>query len=121
MGRQSRGFVHRVDIRADLPEVWQALVDPKVLAQWHVNDARIDAREGGVYWTRLAANLTREAHIDIFQPPRRLRLIYMPQPGLPDDGAVVVDDFLLDHGPLSGPEESPSPTTVLRLMGSGFP
>jgi uncharacterized protein YndB with AHSA1/START domain len=121
MGRQSRGFVHRVDIRADLPEVWQALIDPKVLAQWHVSDARIDAREGGSYSTRLAPNLSREAHIDIFQPPRRLRLIYMPLPGLPDDGAVVVDDFLLDQGPLSGPEHRPSPTTVLRLMGSGFP
>ena len=27
----------------------------------------------------------REAHIDVFLPPRRLRLIYMPLPDLPDE------------------------------------
>jgi hypothetical protein len=61
-----------------------------------VPNARIDAREGGSYWTRLDANLVREAHIDVFKPPRRLRLIYMPLPNLPDNGSVLVDDFLID-------------------------
>jgi len=120
MSKQSRGYVHRVDIRAELDSVWQALIDPKILARWHAANARIDAREGGSYWTRLDARLTREAHIDIFQPPRRLRLIYMPLPQLPDDGAVLVDDFLIDRDDAVSQQVGCS-VTIVRLMGSGIP
>jgi hypothetical protein len=50
--------------------------------------------------------------IDVFEPPRRLRLIYLSPPGLtPFDGAVV-DDVLLD---VEGPN------TVVRLLCSGVP
>lgn len=120
MAPQSRGFVHRVDIRAELEDVWQALVDPAILARWHVPNARIDARPGGGYWTRLTSNLVREAHIDVFNPPRRLRLIYMPLEGLSDDGAVLVDDFLIDRDEAASREAGVT-VTILRLMGSGIP
>jgi uncharacterized protein YndB with AHSA1/START domain len=115
---QTRGYVHRVDIRAELEDVWQALIDPEILARWHVPNARIDARVGGSYWTQLSPKVVREAHIDIFQPPRRLRLLYMPQAGLPDDGAVPVDDFLLDRDE-SASREANATITIVRLMGSG--
>jgi Activator of Hsp90 ATPase homolog 1-like protein len=114
-----RGYVHRVDIRADINDVWQALIDPAILARWHVPNARVDARVGGSYWTRLDAKTVREAHIDVFQAPRRLRLIYMAQAGLPDDGGVCIDDFLLDQDVASGSDDKPN--TILRLMGSGVP
>ena len=79
----------------------------------------MDAREGGSYWFRPEPDLTREAHIDVFQPPRRLRLIYMPMADLPDDEGVIVDDFLLDaHNPARADAER---GTVLRLLGSGVP
>lgn len=117
---QNRGYVHRVDIRAELDDVWQALIDPTILARWHVPNARVDARVGGSYWTRLDANIVREAHIDVFQPPRRLRLIYMPQAGLPDDGAVLVDDFLIDRDETAS-REANATITIVRLMGSGVP
>jgi uncharacterized protein YndB with AHSA1/START domain len=119
MSPKARGFVHRVDIRAEQADVWQALIDPKIMARWHVPNARVDAREGGVYWTPLTATLTREAHIDIFQPPRRLRLIFMPQQGLPDDGSVVVEDFLIDRDE-AGTRAAGATVTILRLMGSGI-
>ena len=64
-------------------------------------------------------SLTREAHIDIYQPPRRLRLIYMPLPGLPSDDTVMVDDFLL-HSEIAAPGKGGA-LTVLRLLGSGIP
>jgi uncharacterized protein YndB with AHSA1/START domain len=120
MGGQTRGYVHRVDIRAELSDVWQALIDPKIMARWHVPNARVDAREGGSYWTRLDANHVREAHIDVFQPPRRLRLIYMPIANLPDNGAVLVDDFLIDRDE-SASLEANTNITIVRLMGSGVP
>jgi uncharacterized protein YndB with AHSA1/START domain len=117
---QARGYVHRVDIRAEIDDVWQALIDPTILARWHVPNARVDAREGGSYWMRLDANMVREAHIDVFQPPRRLRLIYMPQAGLPDEGAVLVDDFLMDRDEAAS-REANATITIVRLMGSGIP
>jgi len=120
MPHQTRGYVHRVDIRAELDEVWQALIDPAIVARWYVPNARIDARERGHYWTRLDANVVREAHIDVYQPPRRLRLIYMPLPGLPDDNAVLVDDFLIDID-AAATRAAKSSVTIVRLMGSGVP
>jgi hypothetical protein len=120
VGAQTRGYVHRVDIRAELNDVWQALIDPVLMARWHVPNARVDAREGGSYWTRLDANNVREAHIDVFQPPRRLRLIYMPIASLPDKGAVLVDDFLIDKDE-SASLAANANITIVRLMGSGIP
>jgi hypothetical protein len=119
MAQQTRGYAHRVDIRADIAEVWRSLVEPARLTRWYAPQARVDAREGGSYWVRIDADLTREAHIDICQPPRRLRLIYMPSPELPSDDTVIVDDFLL-HGEPPAPGKG-GPLTILRLLGSGIP
>jgi hypothetical protein len=65
------------------------------------------------------ADLTREAHIDVYQPPRRLRLIYMPLPGQPSEDTVIVDDFLL-HSEVATPEKGGA-LTILRVLGSGIP
>jgi len=119
MAQQTRGYAHRVDIRAEIAEVWQALIEPARLARWYAPQARVDAREGGSFWFRFDADLTREAHIDIYQPPRRLRLIYMPLPGLPSDDTVIVDDFLL-HSEIAAPGKGGA-LTILRLLGSGIP
>src|ERR1700687_1653711 len=119
MAQQTRGYAHRVDIRAEIAEVWQALIEPARLARWYAPQARVDAREGGSFWFRVDADLTREAHIDIYQPPRRLRLIYMPLPGLPSDDTVIIDDFLL-HSEIAAPGKGGA-LTILRLLGSGIP
>jgi uncharacterized protein YndB with AHSA1/START domain len=119
----TRGYAQRVDINVDVDVVWRALLDPATLALWYAPRARIDAREGGLYYARHGSEpgIEREAHIDVFRPPRRLRLIYMPLPGLPDAGSVVVEDFLLDRDPAAARAQSVGAVTVLRLMGSGIP
>ena len=119
MPQHTRGYAHRVDIRADIAEVWRSLIEPARLMRWYAPQARVDAREGGSYWVRIDADLTREAHIDIYQPPRRLRLIYMPSPELPSDDTVIVDDFLLHGEPV--PPEKGGALTIMRLLGSGIP
>jgi uncharacterized protein YndB with AHSA1/START domain len=119
MAQHTRGYAHRVDIRAEIGEVWQALIEPARLARWYAPQARVDAREGGSFWIRIDAELTREAHIDIYQPPRRLRLIYMPLAELPSDDTVIVDDFLL-HSEIADPAKGGA-LTILRLLGSGIP
>jgi len=117
----TRGYAHRVDIHAGVETVWRALLEPETLAQWYAPGARVDAREGGVFCARHGSEMQREAHIDVFLPPRRLRLIYMPLPHLPDEGAVLVEDFLLDTDPAAARAHKTSEVTVLRLMGSGVP
>jgi hypothetical protein len=53
-----------------------------------------------------------EAHIDVFEPLRRLRLIYLPSQSLPPTDDPLVDDFMLDVR---------APITIVRLLGSGIP
>jgi hypothetical protein len=53
-----------------------------------------------------------EARIDVFEPGRRLKLLYLPARELPRADSVMVDDFILD--PVPG-------GTIVRLLGSGFP
>jgi uncharacterized protein YndB with AHSA1/START domain len=112
MAARTLGYAHRIDVLAPRELVWRGLVEPALLAQWYGPDARVAARAGGSYWIRADADLVREAHIDVFDPGRRLRLIYMPQPQLSPTDGVVVDDFLLD---------SDGASTSLRLLGSGYP
>ncbi len=53
-----------------------------------------------------------EARIDVFEPGRRLRLIYLPVAALPKADTVMIDDFILDK--VEG-------GTIVRLLGSGLP
>jgi uncharacterized protein YndB with AHSA1/START domain len=112
VAERTRGYAHRVDVNAPVELVWRGLIDPEVLALWCGPGARVTARSGGSLYMRLNGDLEREALIDVFEPTRRLRLIYMPPRGLPPTEAVMVDDFILDTTQGVG---------VLRLLGSGFP
>jgi uncharacterized protein YndB with AHSA1/START domain len=112
MAERTRGYAHRVDVAAPMDLLWRGLVAPELLSVWYGKGARVDPRRGGRYCVRSDRDLAREAHIDVFEPGRRLRLIYMPPPDLPPCDAVVVDDFILDLEPGN---------SVLRLLGSGFP
>ncbi|MBS0387445.1 MAG: SRPBCC domain-containing protein, partial [Proteobacteria bacterium] len=107
-----RGYAHRIDVNAPVEMVWHGLIDPKMISLWYGPGARVSAKAGGSYYVRADRDLEREAHIDVFDPGRRLRLIYMPPPGLPENDAVIVDDFILD---------TEQGVAVLRLLGSGFP
>jgi uncharacterized protein YndB with AHSA1/START domain len=121
MAERTRGYAQRIDIRIDIDSVWNALIDPATVSRWYAPATRIDARERGIYTVNLEPTLALEANIDVFVPPRRLRLIYMPFPGMPDDGAVIVEDFLLDRDDAAAREAGVSAVTVLRLLGSGIP
>ena len=112
MAERTRGYAHRVDIKASAELVWRALTEPALMMVWCGPGARVTPRASGSYQVRLNSDLDREAHIDVWEPPRRLRLIYLAPRELPHSEAVVVDDFIIDaHQGL----------TVVRLLGSGFP
>ena len=68
--------------------------------------------ENEIYAATVAPGFRREALIDVFDPPRRLRLIYLVPEGLPAFDGAVVEDILLE------PQDN---ATVLRLLCSGVP
>jgi uncharacterized protein YndB with AHSA1/START domain len=112
MSHKERGYAHRVDIRADANSVWQALTDVGQLRAWCSPDAHVRARHGGLFRASVDRVSEFEAHIDVFEPQRRLRLVYLPSRTLPPADTVMVDDFILEPRPGG---------TIVRLLGSGVP
>jgi uncharacterized protein YndB with AHSA1/START domain len=112
MSFKTRGYAHRIDIAAVPPKVWTVLCGPTMLPLWLGTDARIKPQHGGRLSATVAPGLAREAIIDVFDPPRRLRLIYLSPPDLDTFDGAVVDDLLLD---------TEGDHTIVRLLGSGFP
>jgi uncharacterized protein YndB with AHSA1/START domain len=110
MGDRERGYAHRVDILADASEVWRALTDPMQLTHWCSPAAVIRPRQGGLFRASVDRVTEFEAQIDVFEPERRLRLLYLPSSTLPPVDTVMVDDFILDRVPGG---------TIVRLLGSG--
>ena len=110
----TRGYAHLVEISVPVARVWRALTDPGLIRIWSGLEAEIDPRKGGIYRLGKRHEDSREAHIDIFDVNRRLRLIYLSGSNWPPGDSAVVDDFLLDVRKGDG-------TASLRLLGSGVP
>jgi uncharacterized protein YndB with AHSA1/START domain len=113
MSERPRGYALRFEVNATAKQIWDVLVAPQLQAIWHPPGIEIDARQGGVWRMRLDDRIEREAHIDVFLPPHRMRLVYMPITGVGTDDAVLVDDIIIDA--------SREGSTRLCVLGSGFP
>ncbi len=107
-----RGYAHRVDISADAAKVWRALTTREHLIRWCSPGADIKAKPSGLFRASVDRVIELEAHIDVYDPARRLRLIYLPSKDLPATDTAIIDDFILDPSP---------PATIVRLLGSGIP
>jgi uncharacterized protein YndB with AHSA1/START domain len=103
-----------VEVDVPVGRVWRALTDPGLIRIWSGQEAQIDPRQGGSYRLGNLDDGGREAHIDIFDVNRRLRLIYLKSSDWPAGDSAVVDDFILDV-------RKGERTTSLRLLGSGVP
>lgn len=113
MRSKTRGYVESQGIAAPAAVIWRGLVDARMHSRWLSTAAVIEPRAGGLYRFDHAYVGRREAHIDVFEPPRRLRLIHFPQPDWPARGeAVLVDDIMV----VEQPDE-----TLVRVLGSGIP
>jgi len=109
----TRGYVQVLEVGAPAEQVWRALVEREALVAWHADHAEVDARMGGRYSVRSRLFGLREAHIDLFEPGRHLRVIYDPAPGWPPiEESVIVEDFIIDQR---------GGRSVLRVIGSGVP
>jgi uncharacterized protein YndB with AHSA1/START domain len=112
MSDKALGYAHRIDIAAGAPHVWRALTDSGQLRLWCSPAAEIRARPGGLFRASVDRVTEFEAHIDVCEPQRRLKLIYLPTPGVPPADRAMSDDFILD---------AVAEGTIVRLLGSGFP
>jgi uncharacterized protein YndB with AHSA1/START domain len=112
MSDKERGYAHRVDIIADAQTVWRAFTEEEQLRRWCSPRAQIRPRAGGLFRASVDRVTEFEAQIDVYEPLRRLRLMYLPSPEGPRADTVMVDDFILD--PVPG-------GTIVRLLGSGVP
>jgi len=112
MSERTRGYAHRIDVVADSARVWNALTSSVALGIWCSPGAEISPRPGGSFRASVDRITELEAHIDIFEPQRRMRLIHLPAARAPAAETAIVDDFMLDPS---------SEGTIIRLLGSGFP
>jgi uncharacterized protein YndB with AHSA1/START domain len=112
MADGSRGYAHCIDILSDTTTVWRALTDSESLSRWCMPGAKVVPRTGGIFRANVDRAIRVEAHIDVFDPPRRLRVIHLPSTELGSSDSAIVDDFLL---------ESVRGGTIVRLLGSGVP
>ena len=112
MSGKTRGYALRVDVGAGAERVWAALTDVARLARWCGPGAKFAARQGGLVRLSVDPATTFEACVDVFDAPRRLRMIHMPGSVLPTSPTAMVDDLIV---------EPRGAITVVRLLGSGFP
>jgi len=112
MSDRVRGYAHRIDIDADIQHVWRAVTDSASLAAWCSPGATITPKAGGLFRGSVDRVSELDAHIDVFDAPRRLRLIYLPTPSLPEAESAVVDDLMLEPAKRG---------TIVRILGSGIP
>ena len=112
MSERVRGYAHRVDIEGDVNAVWRAFTEPEHLARWCAPGAQIRAKQGGLFRASVDRVTELDAHIDVFDPGRRLRLIYLPSPALPSADAAIVADFIMEGSPEG---------SIVRVLGSGVP
>lgn len=110
----TRGYAHLIEVNVPLSRLWQALIDPALVKAWSGQEVEIQPHEGGFYRIGSRTAGGREAHIDIFDVNRRLRLIYLDDPDAPPSGSAIVDDLLLDRRKGDG-------KASLRVLGSGVP
>jgi len=115
MGDRVRGYAHRVDIAGDVQAVWRALTEAPHLPRWCAPDAQMRPRAGGLFRASVDRVTEMEAHIDVYEPNRRLRLIYLPSATLPATDTAIVADFILEPAP------PPAGGVILRVLGSGIP
>jgi uncharacterized protein YndB with AHSA1/START domain len=96
-------------------EVWEALTDPKRLADWFANDVDFDLRPGGGASFRWSNGEERTATVTEVDPERRLAFEW------DDEGEVefTLDDDV-DGTRLTVVETAPAWTTALDLQASAL-
>lgn len=109
---KERKIETQVEIASSVEAVWKALTDAEELMRWFPLDARVTPGPGGTVWFSWGPPYEGESQIEIWDPPRRLKL--KDQWGghaEMSDRPQVAMDFTLENA---------EGKTILRLVHSGF-
>ena len=112
MSRKSVGYALRIEIAADAARVWKALTETSALQRWCAAGATISAQPGGLLRSPIDSTTQLEARIDVYDAPRRLRLVHLSKSDDDADQAPAVDDFLI---------EQRDARCIIRILGQGTP
>jgi uncharacterized protein YndB with AHSA1/START domain len=121
MADSERQVVMELDLEATLEDAWRALTDARELARWFPLSARVDGRAGGAVVWEWADRFQWATRIEVWDPPRRLRLVQdVERPhdvsGRPlEDRAIPATRIAMDFT-----LETRRGKTWLRLVHSGF-
>ncbi|GMU34177.1 MAG: SRPBCC domain-containing protein [Planctomycetia bacterium] len=115
-----RSIEKEICILAPVDVVWKALTDAEELTRWFPLEAKVTPGEGGAVWMSWKNEFQFNTPIAVWEPNKRLRLIYMEpapaaKPGEPGMPFEVPFQVALDYH-----LEDRSDETVLRLVHSGF-
>ena len=119
MNKPNRAAEITLTLDASIDEVWKALTDARELTRWFPLEADVQSAIGGAVAWRWDDHFAMRSRIDVWQPPRLLRLIQEREIPHAADGAPLADEsearvvmeFALET--LEG-------QTRLRLVHSGF-
>lgn len=112
MASAVRSYAFRIDIEMPVERVWRAWVTPASLARWCAPSAVIRPQPDGSFRVRFDSAVEMDAHIDVFEPGQRLRLLLLASSSSPAFDGVEVDDFLF---------AGTASKTQLRHLNSGLP
>lgn len=109
----TRSQTHELEVPATMDETWALLTDIDQMKSWLLEDGEISPRIGGRFAFKLRDGLVASGHIDVFVPPRRLRLVVAPRKGEePIATGPITTEFLVrekdDH-------------SIVRIIAAGFP
>jgi len=121
-----RKIEHEIEIDAPVETVWKALTDASELMRWFPLDARAEPGPGGIIWYSWGPPYEGKNRIEVWDPPRRLKLTdasigghHVVEAAKATGAAIeepsarrVAMDFTL--------EAAAGGKTLLRLVHSGF-
>jgi uncharacterized protein YndB with AHSA1/START domain len=95
----TRSHRAELEVAGKIKDVWTAITDIEYLKQWLALDGEFTPQIGRPFSLSLRDGSESAGRIDVFMPPRRMRLVIAPREGedpLPS-GPITVDFFLRER------------------------
>ena len=77
----TRSHTEEVTLSAEIGDIWRGLTDIATIKQWSGGDGQFSPYIGGAYDLSFKDGTRNQGRIDIFMPPRRMRLVEAPREG----------------------------------------
>jgi uncharacterized protein YndB with AHSA1/START domain len=95
----TRSHRHELEANCEPERIWQALIDVEQLKRWLIRDGSFLPRIGGSFKFQIRDESDVSGRVDIFLPPRRMRMVLSPQDGEEplSSGPITVEFFIRDR------------------------